>query len=187
MSDHGESLGEHGEYSHGVFLYDATLRIAFLMSGPGIPAGKRVQQQARTVDFLPTVLELMGGKAPASIQGASLTPSFSGKEAATAVSYAETLYPKINMGWAELRAIRTNHWKYVRAPKPELYDLSNDPTETTNLIQYHAPERQKFEAQLQAVAGIGGPEKVETSSDRPSHARSVEVARLCLWDPPREL
>ena len=163
LSDHGESLGEHGEYTHGVFLYDATLRIAFLMSGPGIPAGFLVKQQARTIDFLPTVLDLMGGKAPASVQGVSLMPSFGGRDVRTAVSYAETLYPKINMGWSELRAIRTNHWKYVRARKPELYDLSQDPAETTNLIQGHAAEVQGFEAQLKAVIGGDGTEKVETS------------------------
>ena len=163
LSDHGESLGEHGEYSHGIFLYDATLRIAFLMSGPGIPAGMRVKQQARTIDFVPTVLDLMGGKAPASVQGASLTPALTGHDPQTAVSYAETLYPKINMGWAELRAIRTNHWKYVRAPKPELYDLSQDPGETANLIQAHAAEVRRFEAQLKGVIGGDGTEKVETS------------------------
>jgi arylsulfatase A-like enzyme/Flp pilus assembly protein TadD len=163
LSDHGESLGEHGEYSHGVFLYDATLRIAFLMSGPGIPTGMRVKQQARTIDFLPTVLELMGGKAPASVQGVSLTPSFTGHDVQSAVSYAETLYPKINMGWAELRGIRTNHWKYVRAPKPELYDLSQDPGETANLIAAHGVEVQKFEAQLKAVIGGVGTERVESS------------------------
>jgi len=163
LSDHGESLGEHGEYSHGVFLYDATLRIAFMISGAGVPAGIRVKQQARAIDFLPTILELMGGNAPAEVQGASLTPYFVGKEAPTAVSYAETLYPKINMGWAELRAIRTNHWKYIRAPKPELYDLSQDPAETTNVITSHAAEVQRFEAQLKAVIGTDGREKVETA------------------------
>ena len=163
LSDHGESLGEHGEYTHGVFLYDSTLRIAFTMSGPGIPAGVRVKQQARTIDFLPTILELMGAKAPAAVQGASLTPSFTAKEVPTAVSYAETLYPKINMNWAELRAIRTNRWKYIRAPKPELYDLSQDAAETSNVIQSHAPEVLKFEAQLKAVIGTDGAEKVETA------------------------
>lgn len=163
LSDHGESLGEHGEYTHGVFLYDSTLRIAFTMSGPGIPAGVRVKQQARTIDFLPTILELMGAKTPAAVQGASLTPSFTAKEVPTAVSYAETLYPKINMNWAELRAIRTNRWKYIRAPKPELYDLSQDAAEANNVIQSHAPEVLKFEAQLKAVIGIDGAEKVETS------------------------
>src|SRR6185312_10840664 len=69
LSDHGESLSEHGEYTHGVFLYDATLRIAFLMSGPGIPSGKRIKQQVRSIDFLPTVLSLLGGDAPSNVQG----------------------------------------------------------------------------------------------------------------------
>jgi tetratricopeptide (TPR) repeat protein len=164
LSDHGESLGEHGEYSHGVFLYDSTLRIAFMLSGPGVPAGLRVKQQARTIDFLPTILELMGGKAPAAAEGASLTPFFIGKDAPTAISYAETLYPKINMGWAELRAIRTNRWKYIRAPKPELYDLSQDAAEHNNVIQSHAAEVLRFEAQLKKVIGIDGPEKVETAA-----------------------
>ena len=164
LSDHGESLGEHGEYTHGVFLYDSTLRIAFVLSGPGVPAGARLEPQARTIDFLPTVLDLLGGKPPAKVEGTSLMPFFSGKDTPTPVSYAETLYPKINMGWAELRAIRTNHWKYIRAPKPELYDLSKDPVEAHNVIQSNAPEVAKFEANLKAVIGAGGSEKVETAS-----------------------
>jgi choline-sulfatase len=167
LSDHGESLGEHGEYTHGVFLYDSTLRIAFTLSGPGVPSGLRVKQQARTVDFLPTILELMGGKTPAAVEGASLTPFFASASkdaAATAVSYGETLYPKINMGWVELRAIRTNRWKYIRAPRPELYDLSDDPSETKNVIQSHAAEVQKFEAHLKAFIGTDGAEKVQTAT-----------------------
>ncbi len=164
LSDHGESLGEHGEYTHGVFLYDSTLRIAFTLSGPGVPSGLRVKQQARTVDFLPTILDLMGGKIPAAVEGASLTPFFQSKDAATAVSYAETLYPKINMGWVELRAIRTNRWKYIRAPRPELYDLSDDPGETKNVIQSHGAEVQKFEAHLKAIIGTDGAEKVQTAT-----------------------
>jgi choline-sulfatase len=162
LSDHGESLGEHGEYTHGVFLYDATLRIVFLLSGPGVPAGARIQSQARTIDFLPTILALMGGQPPVAVQGVSLTPCFAGKDSAT-LSYAETLYPKINMGWAELRAIRTNRWKYIRAPKPELYDLSQDPGETHNVIQGHEAEVRKFEARLNSVIGSDGVEKVATS------------------------
>ncbi len=163
LSDHGESLGEHGEYSHGVFLYDSTLRIAFLLSGPGVPSGMRVKQQARTIDFLPTILELMGAPSPAGVEGASLVPLFSGKDAGTGISYAETLYPKINMGWAELRGIRTNQWKYIRAPKPELYDLSRDPGETNNVLAGHSPEVRKLEAQLVAASRTAGPENVETS------------------------
>ena len=161
LSDHGESLGEHGEYSHGVFLYDSTLRIALMLAGPGVPAGRRVTPQARTVDLVPTVLELMGGKAPAGIQGTSLVPAFSGQAPAPA-SYAETLYPKINMGWAELRGMRTNRWKYIRAPRPELYDLASDPHETANVLETHPTEVREMEAQLSAVAGSGA-EKVATA------------------------
>jgi arylsulfatase A-like enzyme/tetratricopeptide (TPR) repeat protein len=164
LSDHGESLGEHGEYSHGIFLYDATLRIAFMMSGPGIPAGTRIKDQVRSIDFLPTLLDLMGSKAPGQVQGSTLIPAFTRKETPpAAVSYAETLYPKMNMGWAELRGIRTNHWMYIRAPKPELYDLTQDPSETSNVIQQHPVEVHKFEAQLQAVTGNAKAERVETN------------------------
>ena len=161
LSDHGESLGEHGEHTHGVFLYDATLRIPFIMAGPGIPAGVRVKQQARTIDFLPTLLELLGGRAPESVQGLSLAPSFAGKGVASDISYAETLYPKMNMNWSELRAIRTNRWKYVRAPRPELYDLAVDPGETKNVVLQNGPEVSKFEAQLKST--VSSTEKVETA------------------------
>ncbi len=166
LSDHGESLGEHGEYTHGVFLYDATLRIAFLLAGPGVPAGVRVSAQARTIDLLPTLLDLMGGRPPADCQGVSLVPAFRGRPVDTEYSYAETLFPKMNMGWAELRAIRSNRWKYIRAPKPELYDLSDDPEETRNVIDRHPVEAGALEARLRSILGPaaqGGVEKVQTS------------------------
>lgn len=161
LSDHGESLGEHGEFTHGVFLYDSTLRIAFMLAGPGIPSGARVRQQVRTIDFLPTVLDLMGGKAPAACPGSSLVPAFSGKSSPTGVAYAETLYPKMNMGWAELRAMRTSRWKYIRAPRPELYDLAQDPGESTNVIERYPAEVQRFEGQMKGVSGAS--EKVDTA------------------------
>ena len=172
LSDHGESFSEHGEYTHGVFLYDSTLRIAFLMAGGGIPAGLRVKQQARTIDLLPTVLDLMGGKAPPGTQGTSLAPAFRGKEVPTAYSYAETLFPKFNMGWAELRAMRTNRWKYIRAPKPELYDLAQDPAETTNVIASHPAEAQELEAQLKAISAGG-----ERVAPAPMDPRTLQQLR----------
>jgi len=152
LSDHGESFSEHGEYTHGVFLYDTTLRIPFLLAGGPIPAGVRVKQQARTIDLLPTLLELAGVKAPAGIQGVSLTPAFRGSDVDTVFSYSETLFPKLNMGWAELRSMRTTRWKYIRAPKPELYDLVQDPGETTNVIASHPEQVQGLEARLKAVS-----------------------------------
>jgi arylsulfatase A-like enzyme/Tfp pilus assembly protein PilF len=162
LSDHGESLKDHGEYTHGVFLYDATLRVAFILSGPGVPSGVRVKQQVRTIDFLPTVMELMGGKPPAASQGTSLVPAFSGRNVPAGLAYAETLFPKMNMGWSELRAMRTAKWKYIRAPKPELYDLQQDPGETANVIGQHPSEVKELESQLRAAGGENS-EKVETS------------------------
>ena len=163
LSDHGESLGEHGEYTHGVFLYDSTLRIAFLVSGAGVPAGMRIKAQARTIDAMPTILALLGGSA-GGVEGTSLVPLFSGKDVDTEVSYAETLYPKINLGWAELRGIRTPHWKYIRAPKPELYDLLKDPMETENVAAAHPDEVLKMEAWLAAANRANGPETVRTNT-----------------------
>jgi choline-sulfatase len=122
-----------------------------------------VKQQARSIDFLPTLLALLGEKTPDNVQGLSLVPAFSGKTVPTEISYEETLYPKLAMGWAELRGIRTNHWKYIRAPKPELYDLTQDAAESTNVIRQHPAEVDKFEAQLKNVIGGGGQEKVETN------------------------
>jgi choline-sulfatase len=162
ISDHGESLAEHGEFTHGVFLYDATLHIVFMMAGPGVPSGMSVKQQVRSIDVLPTVLALLGGGAPPNVQGLSLTPTFSGQNVATDISYEETMYPKVALGWAELRGIRTNHWKYIRAPKPELYDLTQDAGETTNVIAQHPQEVARFEAHLANVIGANGSEKVRT-------------------------
>lgn len=167
LADHGEAFSEHGEYAHGVFLYDTTLHIPFLIAGPGVPAGTRVKSQVRTIDLLPTLLELVRVGAPQGIQGVSLAPAFAGKEFPAGASYVETLFPKINMGWAELRAVRTGRWKYISAPKPELYDLAEDPAETRNVIGSHPAEARAFQAKLKILAGNAGNEKVRTGAGDP--------------------
>jgi choline-sulfatase len=164
LSDHGESLSEHGEYTHGVFLYDSTLRIVFLMAGPGVAKNLRVKHQARAIDLAPTLLSLIGLKAPHTAQGTSLRPAFASQGVPSDFSYSETLFSKMNMGWSELRAIRTNRWKYIRAPKPELYDLIQDPAEVSNIIESHPAEAQELEAKLKSVLGSGANrEKVATA------------------------
>src|SRR5437773_940134 len=94
----------------------AFVRSAFPLQS-AVAKGLRVKQQARAIDLLPTLLDLMALKAPPGVQGTSLMPALAGKPLPASFSYIETLYPKINMGWAELRGIRTNQWKYIRAPK----------------------------------------------------------------------
>ena len=173
LSDHGEGLSEHGEYSHGVFLYDSTLRIAFLLAGPGVPPALRVRQQVRAIDVLPTLLDLVGSQPPPRLPGVSLVPTFTGKDVPTDSSYAETLFRRINMGWSELRAMRTNRWKYVRAPHPELYDLGQDPGETSNLAARHPEEVQQLESQLKTLVGGEGAEKVQTTMVDPRTMRQL--------------
>ncbi len=155
LADHAESLGDHGEFNHGVFLYDSTLRIPLFILGPGIPAVK-VAQQVRTIDVLPTVLDLLGGTPPVTVQGTSLKPLFSGKPVASTYSYQETVYPKMNMGWADLEGVRTDKWKYVRAPRPELYDLLHDPAETHNVIDDHPAELKELANLLEKLSRAGG-------------------------------
>jgi arylsulfatase A-like enzyme/Tfp pilus assembly protein PilF len=161
LADHGESLAEHGEYYHGVFLYDATLRIPWFIIAPGLPAGLRVKAQARTVDLLPTVLALLEAETPSICQGTSLLPALSGKDVPTTYSYSEALYPKLNMGWAELRGMRTNQWKYVLAPRPELYDLANDPAELHNIIEQHPDKARQLRAEIQKLVPTQGDSPAE--------------------------
>lgn len=166
LSDHGEDLGQYGEYHHGIFLYDATVRIAWIMAGPGIPAGLRVQQQARTIDVLPTILDLLGGKSSSAVQGTSLVPTFSGHQVPSTYSYEETLYGKIIMHWAALRGIHTADWMYIRAPKPELYDLDKDPGELHNVIRENPKKYRELEEQLKLQSHLGenGSEKIVSAA-----------------------
>jgi len=134
-SDHGEGLGDHREDEHMMFLYDSTLRVPLLLSWPGVlPAGARVKGQFRSVDLLPTVLELLG-LPPSPGSGASRAAALkTGARIPDNESYAESLYGSIHFGYAPLRALRAEGWKYVDAPRSELYDLRADPGEGKNLL-----------------------------------------------------
>jgi choline-sulfatase len=131
-ADHGESLGEHGEGTHGLFVYDSTLRVPWIVAGPGIAGGRVPQTVARGIDVLPTLLDYSGLSVPPSVEGRSLRAAIEGREMSDAPSYAETLYPEREFGWAPLHAWRTATLKLIDAPRPELYDLTADSGETTN-------------------------------------------------------
>jgi arylsulfatase A-like enzyme/cytochrome c-type biogenesis protein CcmH/NrfG len=134
-SDHGEGLGDHGEDEHLVFLYDTTLRVPLVMSWPGrLPQGARVKGQFRSIDLLPTLLDLLGGPAPATTGASRAAVLRAGGTIPDNESYAEALYGELHFGWAPLRALRGEGWKYVHAPRAELYDLRADPGETRNRL-----------------------------------------------------
>ena len=136
-SDHGEGLGDHGETLHGFFVYQSTLRVPFLVRGPGIAPGTRLGATVRLVDVFPTVLDLLAVPAPsgARFDGRSLAPALRGdQDAADPVTYAESLVPLLHFGWSDLRVLRDGRFKYIQAPRPELYDLARDPREQSNLV-----------------------------------------------------
>ena len=144
--DHGESLGEHGESEHGILLYDSTLHVPLVMQGPGIPRGVTIRQQVRHVDLLPTIVELLGVKAPAQLDGVSLVPLLRGvrprgvrpqgvrpqSDPDVPVSYAESRFGELHFGWSPIHSVRDGTWKYIDGPAPELFDLTGDPHERRN-------------------------------------------------------
>jgi arylsulfatase A-like enzyme/predicted Zn-dependent protease len=127
VADHGEMLGEHGEATHGFFIYEAATRVPLIVSGPGVPAAV-IRDQVRIVDVMPTALSLLNVEVPAAVQGADLMPLARG-EALDLIAHSESWYPRYHYGWSELRSIQDGRFKLIQAPRPELYDLSNDPRE----------------------------------------------------------
>jgi arylsulfatase A-like enzyme/Tfp pilus assembly protein PilF len=154
MADHGESLGEHGEGTHGVFLYDETIHVPLLLKFPADRwAGKNVEMRVGLVDVAPTMLKEAGIAIPSVVQGESLQglvapasrrlsggrPRPPDSDPATAEpppdrpAYAETDYPHRAFGWSSLRALRTGKYLYIQAPNSELYQQSDDPQAAQNL------------------------------------------------------
>src|SRR6185503_9883290 len=127
VGDHGESLGEHGEQQHGFFVYDASVRIPLIVAGPRVPT-RVVPDQVRIVDVMPTILELAGVEVPSAVQGVSLMPLGHG-ERQELLGFSETWYPRYHYGWSELTAVRDGRYKFIAAPRRELYDTKADPGE----------------------------------------------------------
>jgi len=201
VADHGESLGEHWETTHGIFLYDATVRVPLILHYPGLhysgrlPQGSVFSQPVMTLDILPTVLDLLKISHPAGLQGKSLltdpaAPANSANPANTAHSdddsyplqaspsqasddgiFLETRFPEFNFGWSRLEGVRTRRWKYIHAPRPELYDLSSDPHELHNVLDdypkdHYPKEAQRLEKMLQSFLA---------SVPRPKASQMVEM------------
>jgi len=136
VGDHGEDLFDHMEPTHGIFLYDTTLKVPLIFHSPDvIPEGIKINDQVRTIDIFPTILDFIKIDIPKYCQGGSLIPLLEGKKIKKIKeAYAETYYPLISYGWSGLKSIRTAEWKYVQAPQPELYDLERDPAEKENVF-----------------------------------------------------
>ncbi len=188
MADHGEALGEHGETGHGFFAYETTLKIPFVILAPGLPAGTTVAGTVRTIDVMPTVMELLGvaaagSAAPVATLGAAnakagvavMAPRMTGTSLVTNLkaggppiahtTYAESLSPLVHYQWSDLRVLREGPWKYILAPRPELYDLASDPGEQRDLAAAQPARARALRAALETML-------------REERARVVDADRL---------
>ena len=167
-SDHGEGLGEHGEDVHGYFVYESTLRVPLVVRGPGVKPGTRIDTLTRSVDLFPTLVELAGIRANVPTgSGRSLAAALRGGRIDEEPSFAESLLPLVHFGWSDLRTVRDGRWKYILAPRPELYHLDHDPAETSNLAD-------KEPARARAMrAGLEGRLRTEQRAARADPAREA--------------
>ncbi len=145
--DHGESLGEHGELTHGLFAYESTLHVPLVVWGPGIAPGSD-PRLARHVDVVPTVLDALGLPAAEGLPGSSLLRP----PPAAVDSYFEALHAALDLGWAPLRGTLAGDDKYIELPLPELYDLAADPGEEHNVLAAGRDLARRLDRSLPAEA-----------------------------------
>jgi arylsulfatase A-like enzyme/Flp pilus assembly protein TadD len=148
-SDHGEDLGDHGENTHGFFVYDSTLRVPLIIKLPsGHSAGRMIPEQVQSVDIAPTILQALSLPPGPEMQGRSLLSAMLQRSRFQSPALGESWYPFVHFGWSPLRFLRTERFKYIDAPKPELYDLREDPKETHNLIDSQKTTALELQRQL---------------------------------------
>jgi len=166
LSDHGEGLGEHGESTHGLLLYESTLRVPLVIAGPGVPPGRVVEERVGTIDVLPTLLALLGLPRPEGLPGRDLRPAMSGSRLRPEPLYAESLYGRLNCRWAPLRAWTEGGVKLVAGRHDELFDLDADAGEQGDLAAAQPERRQRLRAALDRAVAAMAP-----GGDRASPAR----------------
>ncbi len=152
-ADHGESLGEHKESAHGFFIYDSDVRVPLIVRFPGAKlAGLKITNQVRSIDIMPTVLSAVGGNIPESVQGESFLPLLLGQEEETErLAYSETYWPRYHYGWSELKLLRKGQYKFIDAPRPELYNIYENPGETEDMINQRASLGIEMKKELEAL------------------------------------
>jgi len=169
-SDHGEGLGDHGEAEHGVLLYRESLHVPLIVKLPGKRlAGKRVAAPAQLVDLFPTIAAAAGADIPQGLPGMSLVDLAEGRGGADRSVYSETLYPRLHLGWSELRSLTDAKHHYIESPEPELYDVVADPRETKNL---------RDERRREAFALAGALKPLPLNLVAPASGDPEERARL---------
>lgn len=152
VGDHGEGLGDHREPTHKNLVYQSTLHVPLIVKPPGRPTPRVVEEPVSLVDLMPTVLDFAGVSIPSGLQGVSLRGAIRGEAPPRRALYFESLAGALSFGWAPLHGLRRGPYKYVEAPKPELYDLAADPSEGSNLSGTHAEVAGDLRLELREVS-----------------------------------
>ena len=169
LADHGESLGDHGEYTHGYFIYQSTLSVPLMMHWPSSRSNnpERSTQPAGLIDVAPTILDFLHLKAPPSFEGKSLLAND------PRAIYAESLHTHDAFGWAPLRSLRIGPYKYIQAPRPELYNLQTDPHEQHNLYSTNSKKAIELREELAKLLTTHAPKHPSTPTEISPKTRAL--------------
>jgi arylsulfatase A-like enzyme/Flp pilus assembly protein TadD len=177
-SDHGESLGEHGEKTHGFFIYNSTLHVPLIVKTPGV-VPRVVQDEVSLVDVVPTVLQVLKIRIPSSVQGRSLLSLALGRPPETTSNlYAESYPPLLHFGWNILRSVQWHGLKYIETTRPELYDTRADPGESHNLLSVRQALAQEMSGRLQGMVRRFTPAAANSTGEKePTNPALLESLR----------
>jgi len=176
LSDHGESLGDHGEASHGYFMYQSTLRVPLIVHWPRGVSGyaARAAQPAGLIDVAPAILDFLKLPAPSAFVGSSLLPAARAATSDGRAVSSESVYARDAFGWAPLRGIRVGAFQYIEAPRPELYNLAGDAAELHNVVGQNALMARTLRARLDGLLAQSTARRPPSGGLSPQARRTLE-------------
>jgi arylsulfatase A-like enzyme/tetratricopeptide (TPR) repeat protein len=177
--DHGEGLGDHGEFDHGLLIYQTTARVPLIIVHPDSTSrGVRRDEVVSLVDIMPTIAEALDLPLPESVQGQSLWPLIGGSGVFNEKPvYAETLYPKLHFGWSPLTALQDRQFQLIQSSDPELYDLDRDPAQENNLFETQPDVAERMIRDLGAMVERIGRGAMDASNE-PDAGTIAKLAAL---------
>jgi arylsulfatase A-like enzyme/predicted Zn-dependent protease len=178
LADHGEGLGDHHELMHAVLVYQSTMRIPLLMSGPGIPQGFVVRPRAATIDVLPTIMGLLGFEVDRTLLGRDLRPLMASRAVSADPLYGESLFGRLNCHWASLRSWVKDDWKLIVGSQPELYNLAQDPQENHDLAAAEPARVTRMSQELQHALQRIAPEGDRAQPNMPTAEQEQRLRSL---------
>ncbi len=176
VGDHGEAFEEHGETQHGLFVYATTMQVPLIISLPSaLPQPRVISADVGLIDVFPTIIELLGSQPRPGVEGISLAGACRTGSVTVRPIYGESYYSRLAYGWAALRSITTREWKYINAPRPELYDRLVDAGELTNVAADRPSVTSELRAELQVVSERMVPRGGQVTPPDPETIKRLET------------